>query len=89
MALSDDGTVLFVAYSTAGCVVAYDVATLQLLWTASYSSVDSISYHDGYVLVSAKYAPFTLLSAEDGNVVREFAVAPGYVWSHSVFAGLL
>ena len=89
LSLSDDATVLYVGYETARCVVAYDVATLQLMWrTTPKDQVRSISYHDGLLFVVARDAPFTVLSAEDGSVVRRCGAVAGPAFGHSVFSGL-
>ena len=90
VALNSESSVLYVGYTRAQfCVVAYDVETLQLLWKTNLDTpASSISYHDGLVFVAAQDAPFTVLSADDGSVVRTLAVVPGHAWSHSVFAGL-
>ena len=89
MALSGDGTVLYVGYFWAKCVVALDVATLQLMWrTTPKDQVRSISYHDGLLFVVARDAPFTVLSAEDGSVVRRCGAVAGLAFGHSVFSGL-
>ena len=89
MALGDDGTILYVGYCSAQCVVAYDVATLQLMWSADFEGcVGSIAYHDGMIYVTAKNAPVTMLSAEDGSVVRTLGVIENTAWGISVFAGL-
>ena len=87
--LSDDGTVLYVGYYSAQCVVAYDVATLQLMWKASVKDdVFSIAYHDGHVLAAPRDEQLTVLSAVDGSVVRTLGVVDGAAWGISVFAGL-
>ena len=89
LSLSDDGTVLCVGIMLARCVVAYDVATLQLIWRVDFErTVCSIAYHDGSVLVAVADAPVTVLSAEDGSVVRRLGDVDGMAFSMSVFAGL-
>jgi hypothetical protein len=89
MTLSDDGTVLYVGYTDAMCVVAYDVATLHLKWKACLGNHAScLSYHDGLVFVTVRDTPFTILSAEDGSVVRRLARVPNRAYSHSILPGL-
>ena len=89
MVLSHDGTVLYVGYDTAECVVAYDVATLQLVWRADFEDdVCSIAYHDGQVLVGPRAGPLTVLNAEDGSVVRTLVFVHDDVNGISVFTGL-
>ncbi len=89
LVLNNDGTVLFVGYYGAQCVVAYHVATLQLLWRALLNNdISSISYRDGQLFIAPRNAPFTILNAEDGSVVRKLSRVDSTAWSHSVFAGL-
>ena len=89
MVLSDDGTVLYVGYYNTRCVVAYDVATLQLMWKVNFESeVCSIAYHNGLLLVAPRNAPVTVLSAEDGSVLRTLCVVDGAAYGIPVFAGL-
>ena len=89
LTLNDEGTVLYVGYHDAECVVAYDVATLQLMWSVDVEArVRSIAYHDGLVLVAADDAPLFELSAGDGSVVRRLARVEGCAYNISVFAGL-
>ena len=90
MALSSDGAVLFVGYFWSKCVVAYDVATLQQIWKASFGgNVCSIACHDGAVIVVARDVPLTTLSAEDGSILRALPCISEYVDGISAFAGLL
>ena len=89
MVLSDDDTVLCVAYIWAQCIVAYDVATLQLTWRVSLECAPcSVAYHDGTVLFAANEALVTVVSAADGSVVRTLGRAGGMMWGISVFAGM-
>jgi hypothetical protein len=89
MVLNEDGTVLYVGYYFTECVMAYDVATLQLMWRADFAStVFSIVYYYGLVLVVSRDAPVTVLSAADGSVVRTLGVVTGMARVISVFAGL-
>ena len=89
MTLSSDGTLLYAGYFQAQCVVAYDVATLQLMWRADVTGhVCSIVYHDGTVLVASSGTPVTVLNAADGSVVRTLWDVDGAAWGISVFAGL-
>ena len=70
--------------------MAYDVATLELMWkTGIEARVRSIAYHDGLVLVAADDAPLFVLSAEDGSVVRRLARVDKFANGISVFAGLI
>ena len=90
MVLSDSDTVLYVGYYFAQCVVAYDVATLQLMWRADFlSEIESLSFYNGMVLVAPRDVPFTILSAADGSVVRTLDVVDGTALGISVFAGTL
>ena len=89
MVLANDGSALFVGYLSERCVVAYDVATLQLMWKADFESdVFSVLYHDELVFVTFKKGPVTVLNAADGSVVRTLGDADGRAWGISVFAGL-
>lgn len=88
MALNGDGTVLFVAYCYAKCVVALSTETLQMIWKTDIFAPQSISYHNEYVFVGCSKSHFMMLSAEDGHVVRTLAAASSAVLGHSVFPGL-
>jgi outer membrane protein assembly factor BamB len=90
MALSDDGTFLYVGYDWARCVVAYNVSTGQQIWTSECAnSVTSVSYHAGTVLVAVWLSDFTVLSAANGSVLRRIFKADSYVFGHVVVAGTL
>ena len=89
MKLSEDGAVLYVGYYSTKCVVAYDVATLQLMWKAGLDhGVHCLTCHDGLMLAALCAGPVTVLSAEDGSVVRTLVVVDGIACGISVFAGL-
>jgi hypothetical protein len=89
IALSCDGSMLYVGYWIARCVAAYDVATLQLMWEAEFETdVLSVAYIDGVLFVTAEDGPVTVLSAEDGSLERTLGVVDGAAWGVSVFAGL-
>ena len=89
MALSDDENVLYIGHCTAQCVVAYDVATLQLMWKTGFETdVLSIAHHDGLLLSTLMDAPVVMLSAADGSVVRMLGVIEDTAWGISVLAGL-
>ena len=87
-AMALNGTVLYVGYSAAECVVAYDTVTLQLLWTTCVAGrVCSLTHHNGLLFVTVRDTPTVLLSAEDGSVVRTLPAIPGEALGISVFAG--
>jgi hypothetical protein len=90
MAFSDDCTTLYVGYTSAKCVVAYSVSTLQQIWTSQMAGfVNSLSFHAGMVLVGIHKSDFTVLSAADGAVLRRLFKVDGFVMGHAVIAGML
>jgi outer membrane protein assembly factor BamB len=92
MALNSDGTVLFVGYHYAKCVVACNTEDYQPIWTSQLDdSVTGILYHSGMLLVAPYKARFLVLNAADGTVIRRFFHfrTQGLVLGLSVITGLL
>jgi outer membrane protein assembly factor BamB len=91
MALSYGGQKLFVGYSSATCVVAYDTSACQQLWTSRMAnSVNSVSYHAGMVLVGMYKSELTVLKESDGAVIRKIDVKATWgVYGHAVIIGKL
>jgi hypothetical protein len=88
MALSCDGSILFVAYNNAKCVIAWYTATLQIKWKAEMMNfANSVSVHDDTVLVGVSHSEFSVLDATDGHVLRTFSKAKSFVLGHSVLSG--
>jgi hypothetical protein len=88
MALNTDGTALYVGYYTSHCVVAYDLSTNQQIWTSDMPrNVNSVSYHEGVVLVGVSWSDFHVLDATDGFVLRKLFKASNWVYGHAVIAG--
>ena len=85
MSLNTDGTVLYVAYDGAKCVIAWNVATQQPIWKVNTADgANSVLYHDGVVLVGVHASEFKVLSAADGRVVRTLIKAGSDVSAISV-----
>jgi hypothetical protein len=92
MALSDDGSTLFVGYRDAACVAAYSISTLEQIWLyerlVRYNWVNSVSFHAGMVLVGTLHSDFVVLSAADGTELRKLYKANNWVLGHAVILGL-
>ena len=90
MTQNEDGTVLYVGYMTSHCVVAWDVATLNLIWKTDFEGyISSISYRDGLVLVAARGEPFAFLNPGDGSLARSLLQVPASALGFHVFTGLM
>jgi hypothetical protein len=89
MALSDDGRVLYVGYSRAKCVIAYDVVKMDCTWKTDMAErVNSVSYHAGLVLVGVCASEFCVLNAENGDLLRKLTKASNYVFGHTILSGM-
>ena len=89
MALNENATVLFIAYYYANCVIAWDVATMQLIWkTEVPSNANCVVHHDGQLLVGAFKSVLFVLDAADGSVVRQLPKVSDNIMSIAVFPGL-
>jgi hypothetical protein len=89
MALNTAGTVLFVGYIEAQCVVAYDVPNHHQIWTTKMaSSVSTVSYHAGMVLVGVFPSDIYVLCEGHGSILRLQFRADTMVVTHAVIDGL-
>jgi hypothetical protein len=89
MATSDSGSMLYVGYSSANCVVALSTMTMESTWKKDMAdSVNSVSYHAGLLLVGVYQSEFCVLNAENGDVLRKLFKAPYNVLGHMVISGV-
>jgi outer membrane protein assembly factor BamB len=86
MTLNGYGSVLYIGYSEAACVVAYNVSTCQQIWTTQLEdAVSSLSYlTEGLLIVGTFPSKTFVLCEEHGSLLRKFIPSEYAFVTHAI-----